>query len=63
MNYTATIAGISPGKATIRCCILLWTGDYPAQCEVGKFIKNGISPCRRCEVKGELCTNFAICSL
>ena len=36
----------------IRVLILLWTGDYPAQHEVGKFIKHGILPCRRDKLKG-----------
>lgn len=50
--YAGTVAEIPPGNAVIRCMILLWTGDYPAQCEVGKFIKNGVQPCRRCDLKG-----------
>lgn len=36
--------------------LLLWTGDYPAQCEVGKFINCGIFPCRRHHLRG---TNIA----
>ena len=52
MDYAAEIAGIPPGKCQIRCLILLWTGDYPAQSEVGKVINGGIHPCRRCELKG-----------
>ena len=52
VHYGAEIAGIPPGQAKIRCLILLWTGDYPAQTEVGKFIFNGIRPCRRCTLQG-----------
>lgn len=52
VNYAGEVAGIPPGPATIRCIILLWTGDYPAQSEVGKFICNGIRPCRRCKLVG-----------
>lgn len=37
--------------------ILLWTGDYPAQHEVGKFIKHGMLPCRRDKLKGKLHDN------
>ena len=48
----STIEGIAPGKATLRCILLCWTGDYPAQCEVGKFIKNGKHPCRRDKLEG-----------
>ena len=47
-QLSAQIAGIPPGQCLI-CCIILWTGDYPAQSEVGKIINKGI---RRCEVKG-----------
>ena len=52
MNYAAEIGGIPPGPATLRCLILLWTGDYPAQSEVAKTISHGIRPCRRCELEG-----------
>ena len=52
MNYAAEVAGIPSGPALLRCIILLWTGDYPAQSEVGKFICHGIRPCRRCELEG-----------
>ncbi len=54
VTYAAEVAGIPPGPATVRCMILLWTGDYPAQSEVGKFICNGVRPCRRCELVGML---------
>lgn len=50
--YAAKVAGIPPGPAAIRCIILLWTGDYPAQSEVGKFINGGVRPCRRCKLAG-----------
>ena len=36
--------------------LLCWTGDYPAQCEVGNFINCGILPCRRHHLRG---TNIA----
>ena len=52
VDYVSTIEGIAPGKATLRCILLCWTGDYPAQCEVGKFIKNGKHPCRRDKLEG-----------
>ena len=63
LNYAAEVAGIPPGPAVIRCIILLWTGDYPAQSEVGKFINGGVRPCRRCKVAGmlERCACYHVC--
>ena len=52
VDYSAEIAGNPPGNALIRCLIILWTGDYPAQSEVGKFVCGGIRPCRRCTLEG-----------
>lgn len=52
VNYAAEVAGIPSGPTLLRCILLLWTGDYPAQSEVGKFICHGIRPCRRCELEG-----------
>ena len=52
VDYQGTVAGITPGRAKLRCIILCWTGDYPAQCEVGKFIKNGKRLCRRDTLEG-----------
>lgn len=52
-DYKGTVAGIKPGPAFIRCLILCWTGDHPAQCEVGKFLQSGgIHACRRDNVIG-----------
>ena len=54
---TDVIGGCSTVVETVvRCLLLLWTGDYPAQCEVGKFINCGIFPCRRHYLRG---TNIA----
>jgi len=37
----------------IRCLLLCWTGDHPAQCEVGKFLgAGGTHACRRDKVEG-----------
>lgn len=44
---------ISPGKVKIRCMLLLWTGDYPAQCQVGKFLCKGTFGCRVDKCKGK----------
>lgn len=44
-------AGDIDGQNIVRCMLLLWTRDYPAQCEVGKFINCGILPCRRHHLK------------
>lgn len=53
VDYAARIAGIEPGPANIRCLLLCWTGDHPAQCEVGKFLgAGGFSACRRDKVQG-----------
>lgn len=40
------------GDIVVRVLLLLWMGDYPAQCEVGKFISGGIQACRRDKLKG-----------
>lgn len=37
---------------TVRCLLLMWTGDYPAQCEIAKSIFAGKHPCRRCKLEG-----------
>lgn len=42
-----------PGFIDVRVLLLLWTGDYPAQSEIGKFINGGILACRRDKHKGE----------
>ncbi|XP_031549912.1 uncharacterized protein LOC116287378 [Actinia tenebrosa] len=52
VDYSLGVAGLPPGEISLRCLIILWTGDYPGQCEVGKFIKSGIRPCRRDKLKG-----------
>ena len=53
VNYKGTVAGIEPGPAVIRCILICWTGDHPAQCEVGKFLSSGgVHACRRDELKG-----------
>jgi len=62
VDYKGTVAGISPGPAKIRCLLLCWTGDHPAQCEVGKFLgSGGLSACRRDQLQGMftlmLCVN------
>ena len=57
VNQAAEIGGILPGPATLKCLILLWTGDYPAQSEIAKTISHGIRPCRRCELEGIITHN------
>ena len=37
----------------IRILLLLWTGDHPAQCEIGKLLNQGKCPCRRCKLIGQ----------
>ena len=43
---------IRSGRTKIRVLLLLWTGDYPAQCEVGKFSCKGTFGCRLDKCKG-----------
>ncbi|CAB4019148.1 Hypothetical predicted protein [Paramuricea clavata] len=52
VDYVGSISGLRSGRTNIRCLILLWTGDYPAQCKVGKFINCEIQPCRRDKLQG-----------
>ena len=52
VNYAAEMAGKPSGPALLRFIILLWTGDYPAQSEVAKFICHGIRLCCRCVLEG-----------
>ena len=70
VNYAQSFHCLPSGKIKIRCIILLWTGDYVAQCEVGKFVKCGVLPCRRDKLKGvaivkcyKLFKNFKKCHL
>ena len=54
MDYAAKIANIEPGPTVMRCLLLCWTGDHPAQCEIGKFVgAGGLSACRRDKVTGQ----------
>ena len=53
VDYRGKIAEIEPGNALIRCLLLCWTGDHPAQCEVGKFLSSGgVHACRRDKLEG-----------
>lgn len=53
VDYKGNIAGLEPGKVLLRCLILCWTGDHPAQCEVGKFLSSGgLHACRRDKLEG-----------
>ena len=55
MEYVAGFPDLDLPAGNIVVCVLLllWTGDYPAQCEVGKFIKGGIRACRRDKLIGK----------
>ena len=44
-NHARQQDGFPPGNIVIRCLLILWTGDYPAQSEVQKFIQGGNRPC------------------
>ena len=53
VDYRGNVAGIQPGPTKIRCMLLCWTGDHPAQCEVGKFLSSGgVHSCRRDKLEG-----------
>ena len=52
IDYSLQLPDI-PADTLIRCLILLWSGDYPAQCEVGKSISGGKRACRREKLVGE----------
>lgn len=53
VDYAYDLEDTCPaGKIAIRCILLLWKGDYPAQCEVGKFINGGKCACRRDKIEG-----------
>ena len=52
VNYPIAVDSIDAGEANIRCLLLLWTGDYPAQSEVGKFLCKGTQGCRIDNSKG-----------
>lgn len=55
VDYAGRFLGspnLEPGVILVCCILLLWTGDYLAQCEVGKFVQGGIFPCRRDKLKG-----------
>ena len=49
VEYAGQLDGFPPGKM-----VILWTGDYPAQSQVGKFIQGGMRPCRRYNLVGKL---------
>ena len=59
VDYIRDIGPYKSGETIVHCMLLLWTGDYPAQCKVGKFINCGIFPCRRHHLRG---TNIDGCS-
>ena len=52
VDYALQVDGKPPGNATLRVCVMALTGDYPAQCEGGKFINGGIRACRRDDLTG-----------
>ena len=61
VNYSAKIEGIEVGPAIIQCFLLCWTGDYPAQCEVGKFLgTGGAHPCRHDKDEGIILPYYII---
>ncbi len=51
VDYKGRVAGIEPGPTVIRCLLMCWTGDNPAQCEVGKS-SGGVHACRRDKLEG-----------
>ena len=41
VHYARDVGDCISGEAIVHCMLLLWTGDLPAQCEVGKFFLAG----------------------
>ena len=59
VEYPIDVSGdIKAGKCTIRCLLICWTGDYPAQCQIGKFSCKGTYGCRVDKCKGKVITFF-----
>ena len=52
MGQVPDCPNVQPGPMIVRCILLLWTGDYLAQSEVGKFVQGGKFPCRRDKLEG-----------
>jgi len=52
VEHKGGLQGFKSEKVLIRHLLLCWTGDYPGLCEIGKFLNGGVSPCRRCKIKG-----------
>ena len=52
VQYALDMPGFPAGLTKLRCLIMNCTGDYPAQCEIGKFINGGKMGCRRDKLKG-----------
>ena len=58
VDYAGKFLGspnLEPGAIIVHGILLIWTGDYLAQSEIGKFIQGGIFPCRRNKLKGTPC--------
>ena len=52
VEYPIDVGEIKAGRFTVRCILVCWTGDYPAQCQVGKFSNKGTFGCRVDECQG-----------
>ena len=66
VDYQLRVDCFPEGKMIIRHLLLLWTGDHPAQCEVGKSKSSGAKKgCRRCKLEGDyfLVSLFVLCLL
>ncbi|XP_066932853.1 uncharacterized protein [Clytia hemisphaerica] len=57
IDYPPGVYTEDGGKFTVRCMLLCWTGDYPGQCQVGKFSCKGTFGCRVDKCKGESVEN------
>uniref|UniRef100_A0A7M5XBD8 Uncharacterized protein n=1 Tax=Clytia hemisphaerica TaxID=252671 RepID=A0A7M5XBD8_9CNID len=53
VQYPIDVGDLKAGKAKIRCMLICWIGDYPAQCQIGKFSCKGTYGCRVDKCKGE----------
>ena len=62
VDHSGVEPDIPPESTTIRCLLMLWVGDYSAQCEEVKTIFAGIRPCRRSKLEG-ICSHNVHCAL
>ena len=53
VSYSLPLPELPPRDCVIRCIVLVWSGDYPAQCEIAKTINGGKMACRGDKLVGK----------